>query len=48
VAGQYAYSARFSEIGEWDENLGAPTQMVIFSANPSLANESETTGVSRP
>ncbi|MDR2639675.1 MAG: 3' terminal RNA ribose 2'-O-methyltransferase Hen1 [Helicobacteraceae bacterium] len=31
AAGKYGYTASFSDIGEADEKLGAPTQMALFS-----------------
>ncbi|MDR2151899.1 MAG: 3' terminal RNA ribose 2'-O-methyltransferase Hen1 [Helicobacteraceae bacterium] len=31
AAARYGYAAQFSEIGEADEKLGAPTQMALFS-----------------
>jgi 3' terminal RNA ribose 2'-O-methyltransferase Hen1 len=32
IAGRFAYTARFVAVGPEDEKLGAPTQMVIFTA----------------
>ena len=31
IADQYGYTVQFSEIGDSDENLGAPTQMGVFT-----------------
>jgi 3' terminal RNA ribose 2'-O-methyltransferase Hen1 len=33
VAAAHGYEARFSDVGEIDEKLGAPTQMAVFSAS---------------
>jgi 3' terminal RNA ribose 2'-O-methyltransferase Hen1 len=38
VTGRYPYGVRFSEIGDRDETLGAPTQMAQFSRLPGTAD----------
>jgi hypothetical protein len=48
MTGCYPYSVRFSEIGDRDKTLGAPTRMARFSRLPSPADGNMPAGHSLP
>lgn len=39
ISSEFGYSVRYMDIGPVDEQLGAPTQMAIFTRSGSVANE---------
>jgi len=44
VADEFDYSVRFSEIGDADEALGAPTQMAVFTRIAEIHDPAEKEG----
>jgi hypothetical protein len=47
AAAEHGYAVRFSDVGEVDEKLGAPTQMVVFSvSSPASSGGSDAAGAS--